>query len=481
MRGRKASDRFQEASTANQVFEFANELQKDYALCTSRESLIDGGVGSSKTVGGIIKLLLLAEAYPGSRWFVARQTYKDLCITTRKTFERFCPPDWIKRNVLNETQFFNDTEIIWAHLDEYDIKTLMGLEINGSFLDQVEEINPDVYEILESRAGRWQLRDWKNPCPAYTWSTSNPQGHDWVYFRFHPECHPPANRAYFFAPTSINKEILNKYHPGYYENLLAKSPSWRKRWVEGSRDIWEGQIFTEFKKEIHTYDPARFNPYKAFGQGAAWSFMDYGLTHPTTFGVTWTTQPGFCFFTKEWGQANKSIQQNAADIRGHRDGNPQRIRGIYADPSMFFESSRDRRVQTTSLANEYRREGVYLLKADNNEEASLEIIHEMLHVQPGLRNPITGEMGSPHFFVSQDCPNTIKEIEMQRWDEARNPLTGEKEFIGTRKENIPDDYFDLVRYYANSKIHQVTVARPKMKLPGYGWVQTPRNEAYASR
>ncbi len=98
MRGKKALERFQEQTERVCRFEFANAQQEDYVLSTCRETLADGGVGSSKTFGGIMRLLILAERYPRSRWFVARQTYKDLTQTTRKTFERICPPGWIKRD-----------------------------------------------------------------------------------------------------------------------------------------------------------------------------------------------------------------------------------------------------------------------------------------------------------------------------------------------------------------------------------------------
>src|SRR6266576_3353548 len=108
MRARKALERFQEQTERVCRFEFANAQQEDYVLSTCRETLADGGVGSSKT------------------------------------FERICPPGWIKRDVLSEMTLFNGAEIVWAHLDENDIKTLMGLEINGAFLDQVEEIHPEM-------------------------------------------------------------------------------------------------------------------------------------------------------------------------------------------------------------------------------------------------------------------------------------------------------------------------------------------------
>ena len=144
-------------------------------------------------------------------------------------------------------------------------------------------------------------------------------------------------------PTDINRSILDKYHPGYYENLMRKSPSWRKRWVEASRDIWEGQIFAEFKKPLHTYNPRTFNPFQKFGQGVSWAFMDYGLTKPTTLLLTYSTLEHL-FVTAEYGDANKSIKEHAGEIKLLMGKNPAHVRGIFADPSMFFESNRDRKV-----------------------------------------------------------------------------------------------------------------------------------------
>lgn len=479
MRPKAALKRFQESKIKQTQFECANPEQDEFIYSGCRETLADGGVGSGKTIGGIIRLLLLAERYPGSRWFVARQTYKDLTQTTRKSFDRICPPGWVIRDVLNEMTLFNGSEIVWAHLDEYDIKTLMGLEINGAFLDQVEEINPEIYDMLDSRIGRWYLPQWETVCPSYIWSTSNPNGKDWVYFRFHPDANPPDYRKYIFMPTNVNKEVLNKFHPGYYENLLKKSPSWRKRWVEASRDIWEGQIFSEFKKEVHTYNPKEFNPFAKFPQGSAWGFMDYGLAKPTTLELTYSTIP-HCFVTGEYGEADKSIKDHAGEIKILTGRNPVHVRGIMADPSMFFESNRDKRVATTSIANEYRTHGIYLIKADNNEESSLEIIHEMLHVDMSKIHPVTGKPGSPVLLINENCTRLIKELEAQTWKEERNAITGEKEFVGVRNDRIPDDYFDGLRYYANSKIHQVTGKRPQMRTPSYGWGVKDALPAYAA-
>ena len=98
-----AKSKHSEVSNKPVTFKPANPVQREFINSTAREQLMDGGVGSGKTVGGIIKLLLLANAYPGSRWFVGRQFYKDLIATTKKTFERIVPEGWVKKDSLNIT------------------------------------------------------------------------------------------------------------------------------------------------------------------------------------------------------------------------------------------------------------------------------------------------------------------------------------------------------------------------------------------
>lgn len=446
----------------------ANPIQAAFIACTARESVMDGGVGAGKTVGGIYKLLLLADAYPNSRWFVGRQIYKDLVATTQKTFDRIVPKGWVKKHALNITTLWNGSEISWNHLDDYDLKSLMGLEINGAFLDQIEEISPDVIEILDSRIGRWSNPEWANHCPAYLWSTANPAGKDHVYWRYHPDVNTNLDRAYFFVKTTDNKACLDKHVPGYLDNLLKKSPEWRKRWVEGSRDIFEGKIFQEFTPGgVHVYDSSKFDPYKVFGQGSAWAWMDYGLTSPTTQLITWSTKVGFHFVTNEYGDKNKMIKEHAGEMMQRQLKNPVRVKGVFADPSIFHESTRDRRVMTNSVAKEFQCCGMYPLKADNNEESSLAVLHEMLFVDPTRVNPVTGVMGSPLLFISDKCTALIKELDMQRHESVRNPLTGEREYISARSESVSDHYFDGLRYFGNSKVHAVTGSRPQPIVPSY--------------
>jgi len=455
------------------VFEPANPVQEAFIWNTKRESMFDGGVGNGKTTGAIMRLLILAKEFPGSRWVVARQTYKTLMNTTRKTFDKFCPPSWIKRDVKENMVLHNGSEILWIHLDEMSEGDLRSLEINGALISQAEEIHPEMWEFLDSRVGRWSKPEWKEPCPAYIWGECNPNGHDWIYFRFHPDVvGERSDRAYYFGETGINKAMLDKNSPGYYNMLMAKPETWKRRWVYGSRDIFEGAIHPDFKREVHVYDADRFDPYDSLNIKSCWGWMDYGLSAPTCVLISASSSDNFHFITHEYYKRSTpgrtiTIREHSGSINKLLRDNRYSVRGIYADPSIFVESTRDRRTTTTSIAQEYRECGLYLQRADNNEAASIANLQELMYINPRLRNPVTGLSGSPRLFISSRCTNLIDQIQLQRHAETRNPLTGDKEFTEERAEGIPDHAYDPLRYFANSSVWQAVHKREQPTIPQY--------------
>lgn len=472
------------------TFQPANDIQDAFIWGTKRESMFDGGVGNGKTTGGIMRLLLLAKEFPGSRWVIARQTYKDLLNTTKKTFNKVCPAEWVKRDVKEEMTLINGSEVLWLHLDEMSDSALRGLEINGAFISQAEEIAPEMWELLDSRVGRWWKSGWRESCPPYIWGDCNPNGHDWIYFRFDPEVlegtrtkwkhkdgtvvyeNSELKRAYYFGSTGINKDMLDSISPGYYESLMRKPEAWKRRWVYGSRDIFEGAIHPDFRKDTHVYNADLFNPFETCSVKSVWGWFDYGLSAPTCLLLSASTTDNFHFIWLEYYQRSTpghtiTIREHAAEILRLQRESPYAVRGIYADPSIFFESTRDRRTQTTSVAQEYRECGVYLIKADNNEVSSISNLQQLFHIEPELRSPVTGKMGSPRLFISSDCVNTIEQIQLQRHASVRNPLTGESEYSEDRAAGIPDHAYDPLRYFGNSNVWQAPVYRHQPPVPLY--------------
>lgn len=461
-------------SEAPQItFEPANAVQDEFMWNSKRESMFDGGIGNGKTTGGIMRLLILAREYPKSQWVIARQTYKDLTATTKKTFSKVCPSSWIKRDVKDSTTLQNGAEIFWMHLDEVSDSGMRGLEINGAFISQAEEIAPEMWEFLDGRIGRWSQPDWPQPCPPYIWGDCNPNGHDWIYFRFHPEVvgeHP--YRAYFFGETGINKAMLDKVSPGYYDNLMRKPDAWKRRWVYGSREIFEGAIHPDFRKEIHVYNADTWDPFKETSIKSCWGWFDYGLSAPTCMLLSASTSNNFHFITHEYYRRSLpgrviTIRDHASELLRIMRENAYSVRGVFADPSIFYESTKDRRTQTTSVAQEYREAGLYFARADNNEVSSIANLQELLHVDPRLKNPLTGKMGSPRLFISSRCTNLIEQIQTQKHAQVRNPLTGDNEFCEERALGVPDHAYDPLRYFANSSVWQQAVTRDQPQTPQY--------------
>lgn len=459
-------------------FEAANPQQEAYIWETRRHSLIDGGIGSGKSVGLIMKALILVSEFPGCRGAICRQEYKYLTATTRKTFYTLCPPAWIKRDIKELTEFVNGSEILWLHLDVESENSLRGLELNWAGIDQLEEVKPEVFDVLDSRLGRWKVPEVKENCPPYMFCTSNPNGRDWVYYFFCPEVigEKQKDRAYFFVTTYDNAKILGRIDPTYIPNLETKSDAFKNKWLWGRRDISEGTIFPEFKPDVHVYDPRFFSPYVSASVSSAYSWFDYGLTSPTCCLVSVSSIDETHFITDEYYEKDRLISEHAAAIQKLLGRCPVKMRATYADPSCFVEATRDRKVMTTSIAQEYRTHGLYMLKADNGEASSIANLHEMLHIDPKKRNPVTGRIGGPSLFISKACSHLIQELQMQRHLKVRNLLTGEMEFSEERDPNIPDHAVDPLRYFANSKLKLVPAFHGQPKVPYYYQGATNRKQ-----
>lgn len=454
-------------------FDFANPVQRDFVLNTYTESCFDGGIGNGKTTGGLIRLIALAAQYPGSRWVVARQEWKVLKNTTYTTFHdklvgTVVPKEFVKNNYGEvsgndpRTILYNDSEILWYHLDVTDVKALTSLEINGSFIDQAEEIKRELYDVLESRAGRWQKPNWPNPCPRYTWIGSNPEGHDWIYYHFHPETNPPPHRGYFFASTFDNEEFLNRVAPNYVRDLRKKPDSWQKKWMYGRRDWFIGQVHQGFSQLRHVYRSADFDPLKARKIIGCYAYFDYGLSNPTTLLVVAKDSEGFRWALDQYYVANRKISEHAAALKKFLEKFPK-LEWMKADPSITYTEMRDRE-GPQSIQQEYATHGLFFIKADNNEDTSIERINELLHWDEKRLNPITREPGSPLLFISDKCINLIEELPNQRWKKRKNLLTGEDEFCEERDPNLSDDAYDGLRYMANDYLDYQPYTGPMKRL-----------------
>lgn len=239
-----------------------NPGQHQIDFANSREKYVGlfGGVGNGKTTIACRKMIEKATRYPNNLLLVGRLTYPELRDSTREVFLNalmgdadnppIYPPEAYSFNKSeNSITFWNKSVVVFRHLD--DPRCLLGPNLGGFYVDQAEEVDEESFLTLQSRLRR------PNVGRLQGYITGNPRGHDWIFYKFGMNeagdskdwCFNQDYRM-ITAPTFANIKNL----PSDYIDQLKRSYSkeWFERYVNGSWDVFEGQIFNLCK--IQSYD-----------------------------------------------------------------------------------------------------------------------------------------------------------------------------------------------------------------------------------
>ena len=121
--------------------------------------MFGGAAGGGKTYVSMAILILLARLYPGSRWFVVRESLPRLKKTSIKSFFKICPKSFIRKYNQQDkiVQFTNGSELqfISENFDsDKDLTQFDGLEANGFLLEEGQELQQKTFNKCILRAGR---------------------------------------------------------------------------------------------------------------------------------------------------------------------------------------------------------------------------------------------------------------------------------------------------------------------------------------
>jgi PBSX family phage terminase large subunit len=430
------------------------EPQKKFVFDNHTFSLFSGGFGSGKTVALVMKAILISQIMPGNFGLIGRLTYPELRDTTQKTFFDFCPSDWyapenggVWNKSENYLKLYNGSEIIFRHLDSISEKELLSLNLGWFAIDQAEEIPETVFSILQSR-----LR--KNEVPRrYGFLICNPAGHNWLWKNFHPDSPDKLKNSFYVEATTYdNKKNLPEEYIKSMES--SYSPEMIKRYLYGSWDVFEGQVFLEFDKKVHVIDP--------FDIPDSWEkiiSIDHGLVNPTAALWGAIDKEGNLFIYNEHYEAGKPVSYHARKIK--EITGRQKISLIVIDPSTQAKT-REKDGFPFSVIQEYNDCGLYPVPGNNDVSASINRIKEYLKVIPDRPHPIIKDkLGAPKLFIFRNCVKTIDEITKYHWRKVntfsgRNPLE--------KTADIDDHTVDALRYMIMTR-----------------WPSTPKKEEVVMR
>lgn len=159
--------RIDKITLKGKTYDFSkNKTQQDY-ICdfTSDFCLNAGGYGSGKSLATYIKMILFCKCFPGNRVLMGRKTLSDIDRAVLPELFELMPATWYEHRVKDGLiNFKNGSQIILFGLDAMqsggvaDIKKaqqkLKSLNLGAYFIDQLEEVEYEVFEVLNSRLRR---------------------------------------------------------------------------------------------------------------------------------------------------------------------------------------------------------------------------------------------------------------------------------------------------------------------------------------
>jgi hypothetical protein len=416
-------------------------LQHYWIKTNAREKLFGGAKRGGKSVALAMHISELCHRYPGNRGLLARKNMTDLLDSTLDEFQRTVPPELYEwKRGERKIVFRNGSECLYRGLgEEGEFEKAKSVTIGFLALDEPSEIPFAAFSQLNAQLTH-TLPDGSRP-PYMALLACNPEP-GWVKDRY--VTHPVPGSLYVQALPRDNPGLPAGWEDGLRHSMNA---DWVRRYLDGSWEVFEGQVFMELEDRLHNLDnwTGGWSPtdYKHWMEGLRKiGCIDHATTGITTYGQDGIDRDENMFSLDEYYRSNRLISEHAQSIRlmmAQYGANDYTL----IDPSTAAKTQQGP-YELYSYLDEYRRNGIVAMPARRSSiEVGLNLLKEKLHVDLRHRHPFTGELGSPRWFISRGrCANLWKELSELRQDLL--PAGGLR-YIGA------DHAIDTKRYVAMSR------------------------------
>lgn len=439
------------------------------------EQLYGGSKSSGKSRGLCAKIIAVGCSIPGNRIGLFRQDLTDLKGSTLVTFFQMCHPDLILRHhktdhiiTLRTIDPRFPTEVVYGGLgDIHEVESAKGKEFGAIAIDEPSEIEMETYLQLLAQL-RWTLPDGTRP-PYQAWLGTNPEP-GWLEDHFGHlirEAKPSSpvvsdgSRVYVMA---LPRD--NPYLPPKWEDILRNQKDipavWVKKYLEGSWEASEGQVYKEFDRSTHLIETP---PPDFLRRLKLVACMDHATTGVTCMVVAGIDQSANLFILGSYYEKNRLISEHAGSMKllldewVRRCGREEEAKAkaavdatvhwsthgceyLLIDPSTQAKTLQNK-TEMWSTQEEYRRCGIPTITAWNALEPGINLVREYLHPKSTHIHPLTNQRGAPSIFIVAEFNRAgIKEI--IGWRKTIK-ADGSYKYVG------PDHWLDNVRYIAMSR------------------------------
>ena len=400
--------------------ESPNRKQREFFSCTARHIGYGGARGGGKSWAMRRKFVMLGMRYPGLKLVLLRRTMPELrnnhIIPLKAELYGYA------RYVSDEKAFHfpNGSRLMLSYCDnEGDLNQYQGQEFDVIGFEEATQFPEEWITFI-----RTSLRTTRTDFTPRVYYTMNPGGvgHEYIKRIFIDRRFRDKERPedYVFIQANVyDNTVLMAANPEYIDQLEALPEHKRKAHLEGRWDVYEGQVFEEFRDDPEHYGdrewshvidpfppPSGWRIYRSFDFGyskpfsCGWWAVDYDgrlyrilelygcvKNEPDT-GVKWST--------------DRIFQEIARIEKEHPWLSGRRIGGV-ADPAIWEAS------HGISIAETAEKYGIYFDKGDHKRIPGWMQLHYRMKFD---------ENGIPMMYIFKNCKAFIRTIPTLLYDSS---------------------------------------------------------------
>lgn len=419
--------------------EVPNPKQVEFFKAQAKHIGYGGARGGGKSWAGRRKAVMLCMNYDGLKGVLLRRTMPELrnnhIIPLRSELHGYAKYQQDERCFI----FPNGSRLMLGYCDnEGDLLQYQGQEFDFIIFEEATHFTEEWIKFICT-----SLRTTRTDFKPRVYYTTNPGGvgHEYIKRIFidrnYRDGENPEDFVFIQASVYDNK-VLMEANPEYIDMLKALPEHKRKAHLDGCWDVYEGQVFEEFRNDGDHYGDRKWThvipPFEPPKEWRIWRSFDFGYSKP--FSCAWwaVDYDGRIYRILELYGCVKNepdtgvrwspdeIFKEIARIENEHEWlKGKQINGV-ADPAIWDKS------HGVSIAETAEKHGVYFDKGDHKRLAGWMQVH--------YRMTFDSE-GIPMMYIFSNCKAFIRTIPLLMYDEHR------PEDIDTKQE---DHVADEVRY-----------------------------------